>query len=101
MKSQCLICLRPCKGSVSIRNISPLFEKVKFGALAFGGDLGERAIEIMNLFVKTCRVRWIGEIAMAVDDRKDRIEDAPLRLAIRLQESVAIIEAFAEVATHL
>jgi len=72
---------------MSIRNVSPLFEKVKFRAQAFGGDLGERAIEIMNLFAEARGVRWIRKKALAIDYREDRIKDTPLRLAIRLQKT--------------
>lgn len=86
---------------MSIRHISPLFEKVKFRAQAFGGDLGERAIEVVNLFAKARGVRWIRKKALAIDYREDRIKDTPLRLAIRLQKGVAIIEALTEVAAHL
>src|SRR5215469_151337 len=101
IESEGLIRLCPCQGGMSIRNIFPLFEKVKFRAQAFGGNLGERAIEIMNLFAKARGVRWIRKKALAIDYREDRIKDTPLRLAIRLQKGVAIIEALTEVAAHL
>src|SRR5215469_103209 len=101
IESERLIRLCPCQGGVSIRNISPLFEKVKFRAQPFGGDLGERAIEIMNLFAKARGVRWIRKKALAIDYREDRIKDTPLRLAIRLQKGIAIIEALTEAAAHL
>src|SRR6516164_10987661 len=55
----------------------------------------------MNLFAEARGVRWICKKALAIDYREDRIKDTPLRLAIRLQKGVAIIEALTEVAAHL
>src|SRR6202008_5044249 len=83
-KSERLIRLRPCKGCVSIRNISPLFQKVKFGTLACGCDLGKRAIEVVDLLAQTRGVGWVCKEPLAINDGEDRVEDAPLRLAIGL-----------------
>src|SRR5271169_198993 len=55
----------------------------------------------MNLFRKTGFIGGIGEKALAVDDREQRIKNTPLRFTVRLQKSITEIEAIAEVGTHL
>ena len=101
MESECLVCLRPRQRSVGIGNITPLLEEVKFRTLSVGGDLSQRAMEVVNLFGEAGFVGGIGEKALAVNDGKQRIEDAPLRFAVGLQKGVAEIQAIAEVAAHL
>src|SRR5580704_3228085 len=50
----------------------------------------------MDLLLKTGAVRAIGEKTLAVNNREQRIEEAPLRFAIRLQVGVAEFQFFAE-----
>ncbi len=86
---------------MDIGNISSMLEEIKLGTLARSGHLGERAVEIVDLFEKTCTVGAIRKKTPAVDDGEERVEDTPVRFAIRLKMGIAKIEAFVEVGAHL
>ncbi len=101
MKSERLVCLRPRQRGVGIGNITLLLQEVKFKTSSVGGNLREGAIEVVNLSGEATFVGGIGEKALAIDDGKQRIENAPLRFVIGLQKGVTKIQAIAEVAAHL
>src|SRR3974390_491617 len=77
MESERLVCLRPRQRGVGIGNIPPRLPEVKFRTLSVGGDLSQRAIEVVNLPGKAALVGGIGEKALAINNRKQRIENAP------------------------
>src|SRR5580700_2504608 len=81
---------------MNVGNISSALQKIKLGTVSGGSQLGQRPIEIMDLLLKTGAVRAIGEKTLAVNNREQRIEEAPLRFAIRLQVGVAEFQFFAE-----
>jgi len=101
MKSERLVCLRPRQRGVGIGNITLLLQEVKFRTLSVGGSRREGAIEVVNLSREATFVGGIGEKALATNDGKQRIENAPLRFAVGLQKGVRKIQAIAEVAAHL
>src|SRR5450432_1764878 len=101
VKCQCLIGLGPGQRRMRVGNISPLLEEVKLRAKALRRDLLQRAVEIMNLLLITGLVTRAGKVALSIDDGQKRIENAPLRFAIWLQEGIAELQAIGEIRTHL
>ena len=81
-------------------NIAPLLQEVKLRTVSFCCDLAQGSVEIMNLPLVTRVIRRVGQEAFPINNREDRIEDAPLGFAIGLQESIAKISALAKAGAH-
>src|ERR1700730_1246124 len=82
-------------------NVLPILQIIQLRTLALFCHLTQRTIEIINLPLKTFAIRAIRKVTLRINDGKHRIENAPLRFTVRLQERIAKSQSIAEIYAHL